>query len=138
MIIDKELILSGIKSNYKLKTDAEFARFLGIKPQTLAAWYVRNSFDIELLYAKCIDINPDWLLSGQGEILRKSILGLKDTFVQNPSKNVQNQCNDAMFFEKTTFVDKLLQRLEMLSKENGRLEMENNHLREQLAEKNIP
>ena len=70
MIIDKCLILSEIKSYYKLKTDADFARFLGIKPQTLSSWYTRNVFDIELLYAKCVDIDANWLLTGRGEMLR--------------------------------------------------------------------
>lgn len=53
-----------------IKKDAEFARFLGIKPQTLSSWYSRNTFDIELLYAKCEFISADWLLTGKGEMLK--------------------------------------------------------------------
>ncbi len=67
--IDKSLILSKIKSEKKFKSDAEFARFLGIKPQTLASWHSRNTFDIELIYAKCNYLNPHWLLTGEGEML---------------------------------------------------------------------
>jgi len=65
--IDKKYILNEIKATYKFKKDSEFARFLGIKPQTLASWHSRNTFDIDLLYAKCPNINADWLLSGKGE-----------------------------------------------------------------------
>lgn len=68
--IDKSLILNKIKLHYKFKNDAEFARFLGIKPQTLASWHTRNTFDIDLLYAKCESIDGNWLISGEGEILR--------------------------------------------------------------------
>ncbi len=66
----KELILRGIKSHYGFKKDADFARFLGIKPQTLNSWYKRNTFDHELLYAKCLEISPDWLITGKGDMLK--------------------------------------------------------------------
>lgn len=68
--IDKALILSKIKSHYNFEKDADFARFLEIKPQTLSSWYSRNTFDIELLYSKCVEINPEWLLTGEGEMLK--------------------------------------------------------------------
>lgn len=71
--IDKSLILNSIKSHYGIDRDADFARFLGIKPQTLASWYSRNTFDIHLLYAKCKDISGDWLLTGSGEMLKDSV-----------------------------------------------------------------
>ena len=70
--IDKALILSKIKSHYNFEKDADFARFLEIKPQTLSSWYSRNTFDIELLYSKCVEINPEWLLTGEGEMLKSS------------------------------------------------------------------
>ena len=44
-IIDNSLILSKIKSYLGLKNDAEFARFLEIKPNTLSNWYSRNTID---------------------------------------------------------------------------------------------
>jgi len=95
MKIDKGMILSEIKSHYRLKTDADFARFLEIKPQTLASWYTRNSFDIELLYAKCVDINSDWLLSGTGAMLRNQIVqNNSDTHTGEPRKTAQNQHKD--------------------------------------------
>lgn len=68
--INKSLILNKIKSHFDYKSDAEFARFLGIKPQTLASWHSRNTFDIELLYSKCVHIRGDWLLSGEGEMIQ--------------------------------------------------------------------
>lgn len=70
MKIDKSLILSEIKSHYNFKRDADFARFLEIKPQTLASWHTRNTIDYELISAKCVDINANWLLTGNGEMLK--------------------------------------------------------------------
>lgn len=69
---DKTLILNELKKFYNFKKEFEFAEFLGIKPQTLSSWYKRNTFDIELIYSKCVEINPDWLLTGKGEMLRNN------------------------------------------------------------------
>lgn len=68
--IDKSLILNKIKSHYKIKSDADFARFLEIKPQTLASWHTRNTYDVDLLYSKCVDIDGNFLISGEGEMLK--------------------------------------------------------------------
>lgn len=68
--INKSLILNEIKLHYGFKNDAEFARFLEIKPQTLASWHSRNTFDIDLLFAKCVEIDGNYMLSGCGEISR--------------------------------------------------------------------
>jgi hypothetical protein len=70
MKIDKSLILNEIKNHLKFRKDSELARFLGVKPQTLASWHARNSYDLEVLYEKCKDISPDWLMSGKGRMLR--------------------------------------------------------------------
>ena len=64
--LDKSLILNTIKEYYNFKSDAEFARFLDIKPQTLASWHTRNTYDYELLYSKCVGLNGEFLLSGKG------------------------------------------------------------------------
>ncbi|NQD71655.1 hypothetical protein HP439_13075 [Sphingobacterium shayense] len=83
MKIDKSLILNAIKSYLDIAKDAEFARYLGIKPQTLASWHTRNTYDIDLLYAKCEFLNAEWLLTGKGEMVKNRII---DTaIVQKPS-----------------------------------------------------
>lgn len=73
MKTDKELILRQIKLHLGIKTDAEFARFLGIKPQTLSTWYARNTFDFELVYSKCVSIDGNWLLTGTGKMLKSEV-----------------------------------------------------------------
>lgn len=72
MVLDKKLILNKIKDEYQFKSDSDFAKFLGIKPQTLSSWHTRNSFDIDLIYAKCVNINTDFLLSGSGKVFKPS------------------------------------------------------------------
>lgn len=71
--MDRVLILKQIKEFKNFKTDGEFADFLGITPQVLSNWKSRNTFDVELLYTKCEFINPEWLLTGRGEMLKDSV-----------------------------------------------------------------
>ena len=83
--MDKCQILNEIKSYLGLNADADFARFLGISPQTLSSWRRRNMYDIDILYAKCVDINPEYLISGRGDMLRKS---------SNNNQNTVNRLDD--------------------------------------------
>ena len=70
---DKGLILNSVKDYYKIKNDAQFARFLGVSPTTLATWRKRKMFDVDVLYAKCHDISPDFILGGKLPIERISV-----------------------------------------------------------------
>lgn len=70
MNLDKRLIIGEIKKHYGFIKDADFARFLEITPQTLSNWQSRSTFDIEVLYTKCLDIDPEWLITGKGEMLK--------------------------------------------------------------------
>jgi len=68
--MDKALILNKIKDTIGIKKDSEFARYLNISPQTLSNWKSRNTYDAELLYTKCLELNPEWLLTGHGSMLK--------------------------------------------------------------------
>ncbi|AUS04522.1 LexA family transcriptional regulator [Pseudotamlana carrageenivorans] len=70
--MDKPLMLNKIKSHLNIKTNKDFAEFLEIKPTNLSMWYKRNTFDTELLFKKCEFLNADWLLSGEGSMLKPS------------------------------------------------------------------
>jgi repressor LexA len=70
--MDKLLILNDIKAYLNIRFDKDFADFLGIKTTTLAMWYKRNSYDVELLFNKCEFLNPEWLLTGKGDMLKKT------------------------------------------------------------------
>jgi phage repressor protein C with HTH and peptisase S24 domain len=70
-MIDKPLILNKIKSHLNIKYGKDFAEFLGIKESTLSMWYKRETYDIELLFKKCEFLNPEWLLTGKGSMLKE-------------------------------------------------------------------
>lgn len=60
-MVDKALILNSIKNHLNIKTDKEFAEYLGIRQNVLSNWRSRNTFDIEVLTQKCDFVNFDAL-----------------------------------------------------------------------------
>lgn len=48
-----------------------FSKKLGVTPQTISSWLSRNTFDKELIFAKCENINAEWLLTGNGPMLKE-------------------------------------------------------------------
>lgn len=83
-----ELILNKLKEHYAFTTNKEFAKFLGIAPTTLSSWYSRNTIDYDLIYSKCVDIDANWLLTGEGEMLRTAA---EQQQGQPPPKVVQKE-----------------------------------------------
>ncbi len=69
--MDKSLIINKIKNHLNIKTDKDFAEYLDIKPTTLAMWRSRNTLDVELIFTKCEFLNPEFLLTGKGDVLKK-------------------------------------------------------------------
>lgn len=63
-------MLEEIIRYYAKGNKALFSRMLGVKPQTINTWLNRNTFDAELIYANCESISGDWLLSGEGEMIK--------------------------------------------------------------------
>lgn len=75
--MDKAIMLDRVKEYYSFKTDVDFAKFLGITPQVLSNWKGRNSFDAELLYNKCPELNPSWLLCGKEPMISDDVQQLQ-------------------------------------------------------------
>lgn len=84
--INKSLILNELKAYYGFSSDSDFADFLGIKRQTLSSWHSRNTFDIELLYAKCVNVDGNFLLTGQGYIEKPKVKDMSQ--FENVTKTV--------------------------------------------------
>ena len=52
----------------------QFAKMLGIQPQTINSWESRNTYNTELIYSKCEGINPAWLLTGKGDMINNKTI----------------------------------------------------------------
>ncbi len=69
--MEKTEMLNAIIHHCTGGNKAQFANMLGVTPQTISSWLKRNTFDIELIFAKCEGLNSDWLLSnGKGTMLK--------------------------------------------------------------------
>ena len=65
-------MLEGLIRHYTKGNKAQFAKLLGVSAQTISAWIARNTFDAELIYAKCRYVDSSWLLTGEGAMLQET------------------------------------------------------------------
>lgn len=63
--MNKSEMVEQMVNYYTDGNKAKFAKLLGVSPQTISSWIARGTFDAELVYAKCREINADWLLTGE-------------------------------------------------------------------------
>ena len=74
-------MLEAVINHFANGNKSQLARILDVTPQAISTWLSRNTFDQELIYAKCENINPDWLLTGRGSMLKSegvSLMGDKE------------------------------------------------------------
>lgn len=74
--MDKKNMLEAIITHFADGNKSQLARILNISPQAISTWLSRGTFDQELIYAKCENINPDWLLTGRGSMLKSERMPL--------------------------------------------------------------
>ncbi len=70
--MDKKNRLQSIIDYYSHGKPSVFAGFLGVAPSTISSWLSRDTLDYDLVFAKCENISPEWLLTGKGEMLKNS------------------------------------------------------------------
>ena len=63
--IDVESILNRVKSVYKLKSDADVARFFDVSRATPSSWRKRNTIDFQAFVTRCRDQDLNWLILGE-------------------------------------------------------------------------
>lgn len=66
--MDKSLMLEQLRTAKKIKTKKQFAELLGISTQNLNNWHKRNVYDTDTLLAAFPDLNPQWVLTGEGDM----------------------------------------------------------------------
>jgi hypothetical protein len=132
---DTNLILNRIKKAKNIEKDAELARFLGITSGLLANWKTRNTYNLDILLAKCSDISLDWLLLGKGEMLRSQSVENTGIEIQNNQSTIETQINNIRDMSEHihSLIDTQTKYLKLLEKENERLLQENERLQQQIA-----
>jgi len=115
----KSEMLECLINYYSDGNKAKFSAQIGVKPQTVSAWIARNTFDAEVLYAKCSDVSADWLLSnGMGDMLRSvnntaTANGDRSIAAINSEVNIERDKAE-MFQERIKHLEALLSEKERL------------------------
>ena len=84
--------LEAIIAHYGDGKPSQFAKSLGVAPSTISSWLSRDTFDYELLFAKCENINSAWLLTGEGDMLLSSPGDNKGSTKDEPRTNLPTTC----------------------------------------------
>jgi phage repressor protein C with HTH and peptisase S24 domain len=77
--MDKAAMVQELIAHYSNGNKAQFASLLGVRPQTINSWITRETFDAELIYAKCLGVSADWLISGEGDMLKQPNIPIATT-----------------------------------------------------------
>ena len=116
--MQKSDMIDMLVAHYCDGNKAMFAKKLGIRPQTINSWQSRNSFDVELIFAKCEGISGDWLLSGgEGPMTRQK--GEGHSVVANDHSVAA--LNSNISFDERKLFDEKIAHLEQLLAEKERL-----------------
>lgn len=115
--MDKTSMLESLIAYYTDGNKAQFAVLLGVKPQTISAWISRNTFDAELIYTQCRGVSADWLLSGEGDMLRSSHTAIANgdssVAVNNNTGNIYSSENEALK-ERISLLERIIEEKERL------------------------
>lgn len=85
--------LEAIIAHYGDGKPSQFAKSLGVAPSTISSWLSRDTFDYELLFAKCENINSAWLLTGEGDMLLSSPGNNQGLTKDEPRTNQPTTCH---------------------------------------------
>lgn len=107
-------MLSALIQHFSAGNKAQFAKLLGVTPQTVSTWLARNTFDADKVFACCEGVNGDWLLSGAGPMLKEAPSAYDATVSGNSNggSNITNSPNSPVNVNDSDTIRQLLTMLE--------------------------
>ncbi len=117
--MDKGLILEALKSYKSFKTDSEFADYLEVSEEELQQWKRKHSYDVTKVCMKFPEIMAEWLITGEGEILKKDqslhVSGSNNTInntasATNNSKTIERLID--LLYKQDDKIDRLIKIIE--------------------------
>ncbi len=112
--MNKTLILNELINHFSNGSKSNFAKKIEVSPQMITNWLNRNTFDLERVYTKCENVNPNWLLTGKGSMLKEGIINTGDnnTNIQGNKNQVSHTTNTELLEiirKKDEQIDSLLE-----------------------------
>ena len=119
--MDKKSILEQLIIHFAKGNQSLFARLLGLSQSTVGTWSVRKTFNAEQIKAVFPQVNGNWLLTGEGEMLLPDDQGT----IQVGGHHNTTQINSTGNIETTKSSDNevitLQHAIELLQKDNAAL-----------------
>lgn len=119
--MDKKGILEQLIIHFAKGNQSLFARLLGLSQSTVGTWSVRKTFNAEQIKAVFPQVDGNWLLTGEGEMLLPDDQGT----IQVGGHHNTTQINSTGNIETTQSSDneviKLQHAIELLQKDNAAL-----------------
>lgn len=97
--MEKKDRLLRLIEHYSDGNKSEFARMIGVSPQAVNTWISRNTFDIDIIYAKCINVSSEWLLTGNGPMLKTSSDNNTNVEQQQVSTNTADESTPLVTYD---------------------------------------
>ena len=136
--MDKQSMLNQLVQYYGQGKKNQFAYRLGVRPQTINTWLSRNTFDTELIYSKCEGISADWLLTGQGNMLKSDAApppqydGTKEMLVSDEPVQYNQVPQETMVDKLLGIIDKKDNIIREQAEDIGHLRSELEQLKQRL------
>lgn len=119
--MDKKSILEQLIIHFAKGNQSLFARLLGLSQSTVGTWSVRKTFNAEQIKAVFPQVDGNWLLTGEGEMLLPDDQGT----IQVGDHHNTTQINSTGNIETTKSSDNevitLQHTIELLQKDNAAL-----------------
>lgn len=119
--MDKKSILEQLIIHFAKGNQSLFARLLGLSQSTVGTWSVRKTFNAEQIKAVFPQVDGNWLLTGQGEMLLPDDQGT----IQVGGHHNTTQINSTGNMETAQSIDNeaitLQHTIELLQKDNDAL-----------------
>lgn len=97
--MNKKQRLESMIDHYCAGKPTAFAKYLGVAPSTISSWLSRDTLDYDLIFAKCVEISPNWLLSGVGAMLKTD--DANNSIVSSDCRYKEDAIGSAMVSEPT-------------------------------------
>lgn len=119
--MDKKSILEQLIIHFAKGNQSLFARLLGLSQSTVGTWSVRKTFNAEQIKAVFPQVDGNWLLTGEGEMLLPDDQGTIQVGGHHNTKQINSTGNIETTKSSDNEVITLQHTIELLQKDNAAL-----------------
>lgn len=119
--MDKKGILEQLIIHFAKGNQSLFARLLGLSQSTVGTWSVRKTFNAEQIKAVFPQVDGNWLLTGEGEMLLPDDQGTIQVGGHHNTTQINSTGNIETAQSSDNEVIKLQHAIELLQKDNAAL-----------------